>query len=111
MKLDELRERVPGAAHLAAEIVVDNPVQCAVLASAVVLVPRVAVRLVRPRTFGEALALFVLLQAGLTYGLGKAVTSGLVPLYLRNDGCRIPLHGGIVTHKAGCAHDHADPAR
>lgn len=94
MKLDELREILPESAKLAAEIAVDNPVQCAGIVAAVVLAPRVAMRLVRPRTFGEALALAVLLQIGLTYGLAHAINSGLVPLRLRGAHDKLyALHG------------------
>lgn len=88
LALRDMTAALPEAARMATEIVVDNPVSCALLASTVILAPRVALRLVRPRTPLEALALAVVLQFGLTYGLGKAVTSGLLPIRVRDHhGC------------------------
>lgn len=105
MRLEQLAELVPEAARQTAQLAVDNPLTFTVAISAGIVAPRLAFRLVRPRTLLEVIALGVLLEVGLTYGLARAVSSGLLPVYIRDPaGARIPLHGGAgVTDRADTA--------
>ena len=100
----QIRDRLPEAARVLAEVVVDNPLPCAVLFSSTIVVPRLAVRLVRPRGVLEAVALAVLVQAGFTYAAARLTGPG-GPLELRvRDQDGIPRPVGQIDA------DRADPA-
>ena len=79
------RTVLPEVAKRLTEVVVDNPMTMGLVFASSFLLPRVAVRLVRPRTPLEGLALLFLLSAGTGYAVTKLTgPGGLMELKLRD---------------------------
>lgn len=91
--LDRLRRELPGRAAAAVTVIADNPVQFGVLIAADIVACQLAVNLVRPRTPLQALALMVVLVAGLPAAAEQAIVRGWIPLRVRDkNGNLVPLN-------------------
>ena len=90
-QLAQLREELPGAAKVMTQFVVDNPVGVSVTVAGTLVVSRIAVNLVKPRSALQASALLVVLYALTPWLLRQAVERGVISFKLR-DG-----EGGFVS--------------
>jgi|SRR5579859_3883425 len=82
-KLEGMRRRVPVIAGQLAEVVVDNPAQCAAVAAGALVLTRIMVNLARPRTPVEAIAVLITCQVAGSWLAVKACESGLLQFRLR----------------------------
>jgi hypothetical protein len=109
-RLEEARRQAPAVAGALVGIVVDNPAQCALIASGSYVVTRGLGRLVRPSTFTG-----VLMTATASYALcwwltAEARRRGLLTFRVRD-----PATGELVTlaelglESCGCGRCGADP--
>jgi len=90
--LEEYRRALPLAVGKMTELVVDNPGQFVILAAGTVVLTKTALNIVRPRTAVQALALAVVLQAGIPVLGMQAVRRGWLRFRVRDDhGCLVPL--------------------
>ena len=90
-QLAQLREDLPDGMKYVTQFALDNPVQVAVTVSGMVVVSRIGVNLVKPRTATQAVALLVVLNVLTPWLLSKAVERGVISFRLR-DG-----EGGFVS--------------
>lgn len=90
--LEQFRRRLPDAVGKMAEVVVDNPGQIALIAAGSMVAAKMALNLMKPRTPGEAIALFIVLQVVLPRLAWACVEKGWITFRVRDDdGNLIPL--------------------
>lgn len=95
-RLEQVRDRLPGAAAQLTQFVVDNPGQMVMIGAGTIVLTRAAFNLVRPRTALEALALFTLLQISLPHLAMLGIEKGWLNFKLRDPaGCLVPLRLGL----------------
>lgn len=82
----DVRRAVPEVVRQVAQVVMDNPGQCALLIAAALTAAAAARNLVRPRTLAEAIALFVVLDAGCSYGAAKLIEHQVITFRIRGPG-------------------------
>lgn len=82
-----LRESLPVAIGRAAELVVDNPGQAALIFAAGITFAAAARNIVRPRTALEALSLALVVEVVTFYGTARAVEAGWIPIKVRDHAC------------------------
>ena len=108
VRLGELRQRAPAAASALTQFAVDNPAPLALMAAGDLVLARILINLVRPRTPAEALALMTVLIAGLPAMNMLAVRKGWLRLRVRDeDGRLVLLEDGALT---GAEHARAHHA-
>lgn len=91
-QLAEARDRIPEAAGIAAQLLIDNPAQFGLVAAGAVVWGKILVNLVRPRTLTEALATIAVGDAVMFLALREAMKSGLLRFRVRDlDGHLVPL--------------------
>ena len=78
-RLEQARRRLPVLAAAATEIVVDNPAMFAGVVAGTIVLTRAAVRIVRPRSLLEVLALVVVLELTIPQLARVAIERGLLP--------------------------------
>ena len=95
-RLDDARRQAPAAAAAAAQLVVDNPAQFAVLTAAAIVLTKTAFRIVRPRSLLEAAALLLVLEVAAPRLVTAAIDRGWVTIRIRDaHGCLVPLERGL----------------
>lgn len=93
-RLAELREAAPDAAAAVVRAVADNPGQMVLICAASMVAARAAGNLVRPRTGIQALALCVVLSAGMGKLTTVAIDRGWIDFRVRGaDGEPVSLRG------------------
>jgi hypothetical protein len=91
-RLEHAREELPAAVATAAQLIVDNPAQFVLVGAAAMVATRAVMNLVKPRTPAQALAVFIVLQAGIPVVLRKAIGEGWLKFRIRDDeGHLVPL--------------------
>jgi hypothetical protein len=91
-RVEEFRQNLPATMERVTQLVVDNPGQFALLVAGDIVLTRVVMNLVRPRTAAEGLAVMVVLAAGLPLLAGHAVSRGWLRFRVRDeDGNLVPL--------------------
>lgn len=89
------REHAPVAAAALTQLAVDNPGQLALMAAGSIVIAKVLVNAVRPRTLLEALATIVVADAAAVLLARKALDKGVIRLRVRDaDGALVPLVTG-----------------
>ena len=90
-RLEQVRRRVPVIAGQVAQIIIDNPGQCAVVAAGAIVLTRAMTNLVQPRTPLQAIAVLITCQMAGTWLAARAVESGVLQFRLRGpDGELLP---------------------
>jgi len=84
-KLEQFRERLPGAVGKAVQIIADNPVPFTLMLCGGIVAGAAARNIVKPKTMLEVIALEVLLQAAAPYAASRLVESGLLKLRIRDE--------------------------
>lgn len=91
-RFDDARQAAPAAAAAAVQVIVDNPAQFAVMTAATIVLARTAVRVMRPRSALELLALMVVLEVTLPRLAMAAIDRGWMTIRIRDvDGRLVPL--------------------
>lgn len=102
--VERFRLAVPDAVAEVARVVVDNPGQFALVIAGTVVLTRAAANIVRPRTPLQAVALMVVLQAGLPVLAKTAMDRGWLRFRVRDaDGKLVPLVPGKAEDAAAQA--------
>lgn len=110
---DSLRKRLPAAAGDVVGFMLDNPAQCALIASGAYVVTAGLGRLVRPYSLPGIMATSLVSYAACRWLIGEAIARGVIELRTRH-----PLTGQLVTlaelerelAELGCA-DCAGPCK
>ena len=99
--LEQFRQKIPGTIGQMAQIVVDNPGQFALITAGTMVAAQMAVNLMKPRTPGQALALFIVLQVTLPKLAWAAVEKGWITFRVRDcDGQLVALMTGEAKNAA-----------
>lgn len=97
--VESIRKVLPEKVKEAAQIVIDNPSQFALVASGSFVFSRIMMNLVKPKNLPEALAVMLVCQAGGSYLAMKAVENGVIKFKVRD------AHGCLVPYEIGGAQD------
>lgn len=85
-------EQAPEAAKIMTQLLVDNPVPFGLTMAGTVVVTKILVNAVKPRTFLEALATMVAAYGLCAVGSAEAIKRGWLAFKVRDEhGCLVPL--------------------
>jgi hypothetical protein len=91
-RIEEVREQLPETIGAMVRFVTDNPRQCAVTLGGMIVLDKILINLVRPRTAIEALAVMAVAPLLSAAVMKKAMDSGIIDFQVRDcHGCLVSL--------------------